>query len=99
MRAIPENKPVVLIQIDAHMDWRDEVNGEREGYSSPIKRASELKSVNSIFQIGLRGVGSGRQEEFEQAKAYGSNLISAYEVHDVGIQNILNRIPDGVNFY
>jgi len=26
-------------------------------------------------------------------------LISAYEVHDVGIQNILNRIPDGVNFY
>ena len=99
MRALPEGNPVVLIQIDAHMDWRDEVNGEKEGYSSPIRRASELNSIKSIFQIGLRGVGSGRQKEFEDAKAYGSNLISAYEVHDVGIKNILKKIPDGSNFY
>ena len=99
MRALPEGNPVVLIQIDAHMDWRDEVNGEKEGYSSPIRRASELKSIKSIFQIGLRGVGSGRQNEFEDAKAYGSNLISAYEVHDVGIKNILKKIPDDSNFY
>ena len=99
MRALPEGIPVILIQIDAHMDWRDEVNGEKEGYSSPIRRASELKSIKSIFQIGLRGVGSGRQKEFEDAKAYGSNLISAYEVHDVGIKNILKKIPDGSNFY
>ena len=99
MRALPEENPVVLIQIDAHMDWRDEVNGEKEGYSSPIRRASELKSIKSIFQIGLRGVGSGRQKEFEDAKAYGSNLISAYEVHDVGVKNILKKIPDDSNFY
>ena len=99
MRALPEESPVILIQIDAHMDWRDEVNGEKEGYSSPIKRASELKSIKSIFQIGLRGVGSGRQKEFEDAKAYGSTLISAYEVHDAGIKNILKKIPDGSNFY
>ena len=99
MRALPEGNPVVLIQVDAHMDWRDEVNGEKEGYSSPIRRASELKSIKSIFQIGLRGVGSGRQKEFEDAKAYGSNLISAYEVHDVGIKNILKKIPDDSNFY
>ena len=99
MRAIPDDKPVVLIQIDAHMDWRDEVNGEKEGYSSPIKRASELKSISSIYQIGLRGVGSGRQQEYDDANAYGANLISAYEVHDLGIKAILERIPDDVNFY
>ena len=99
MRALPEDKSITLIQIDAHMDWRNEVNGEKEGYSSPIKRASELKSISSIYQIGLRGVGSARQQEFDDAKAYGSNLISAYEVHEVGIKNILNKIPDGSNFY
>ena len=99
MRALPKNKPVVLIQIDAHMDWRDEVNGEKEGYSSPIKRASELNSVSAIYQIGLRGVGSGRQQEYDDANAYGSNLISAYEVHDIGIKAILEKIPDDVNFY
>jgi agmatinase len=81
------------------MDWRDEVNGEKEGYSSPIKRASELNSVSAIYQIGLRGVGSGRQQEYDDANAYGSNLISAYEVHDIGIQAILEKIPDDVNFY
>ena len=48
MRALPKNKSIILIQVDAHMDWRDEVNGEKEGYSSPIKRASELKSINSM---------------------------------------------------
>ena len=99
MRALPNDKPVVLIQIDAHMDWRDEVNGEKEGYSSPIKRASELNSVSAIYQIGLRGVGSGRQQEYDDANTYGSNLISAYEVHDVGIKAILERIPDDLNFY
>ena len=99
MRALPENKSIILIQVDAHMDWRDEVNGEKEGYSSPIKRASELKSINSIYQIGLRGVGSGRQQEFDEAKAYGSNLISAYEVHDIGVKEVLKKIPDGANYY
>ena len=99
MKALPEDNPVILIQIDAHMDWRNEVNGEKEGYSSPIKRASELKSISSIYQIGLRGVGSARQQEFKDAKAYGSNLISAYEVHEIGIKNILDKIPDGSNFY
>ena len=99
MRALPTDKPVVLIQVDAHMDWRDEVNGEKEGYSSPIKRASELNSVSSIYQIGLRGVGSGKQQEYDDAIAYGSNLISAYQVHELGIKAILERIPDDVNFY
>ncbi len=99
MRALPNGEPVVLIQIDAHMDWRDEVNGEKEGYSSPIKRASELSSISAIYQIGLRGVGSGRQQEYEDATNYGSNLISAYEVHNIGIKAILDKIPNDVNFY
>ena len=99
MRALPNGEPVVLIQIDAHMDWRDEVNGEKEGYSSPIKRASEFSSISAIYQIGLRGVGSGRQQEYEDATNYGSNLISAYEVHNIGIKAILDKIPNDVNFY
>ena len=99
MKALPKTKPITLIQIDAHMDWRDQVNGVKEGYSSPIKRASELDHINSIFQIGLRGVGSGRQEEVDDAMAYGSNIISAYEVHKKGIKNILEMIPSEGPFY
>jgi len=94
-RSLPKKSKITLVQIDAHMDWRDEVNGEKEGYSSGIRRASELDHIGEIFQIGLRGVGSGRQEEFESAKSYGAHLISAYEVHEFGVRNILERIPKG----
>ena len=94
-RGLPKKQKITLVQIDAHLDWRDEINGEKEGYSSGIRRASEMEHIGDIFQIGLRGVGSGRQEEFESAKNYGAHLISAYEVHKFGIDSVLEKIPEG----
>lgn len=91
--------PVTLVQIDAHIDWRDHVNGVREGYSSPIRRASEMDHVGDIFQIGIRAQGSARQEEVDAAMAYGADIITAYELHDAGAAAILKRIPDGGRYY
>ncbi len=90
---------ITLIQIDAHIDWREEINGEHNGYSSPIRRASELEWVGDIVQIGIRGVGSARTGEVEDAKAYGADIITAYEMHDMGMQAVLDRIPDGGPYY
>lgn len=90
---------ITLVQIDAHIDWREEINGEHNGYSSPIRRASELDWVGDIVQIGMRGVGSARAREVEDAKAYGADIITAYEMHDMGMQAVLDRIPDGGPFY
>ena len=99
MRALDLKEDVTLVHIDAHMDWRDEVNGAREGYSSPIRRASEMEHFNQIFQIGIRSQGSARTEEVEAALAYGAHIITAYEVHDSGMQSVLDRIPDGGTYY
>ena len=99
MRALPKQEKITLIQVDAHMDWRDEVSGVRDGYSSPMRRASEMDWIGDMFQIGLRGVGSARSEEVEDARAYGAHLISAYEMHEVGIDAVLDRIPAGGPFY
>ncbi|RUY16368.1 arginase family protein, partial [Mesorhizobium sp. M7A.F.Ca.CA.004.12.1.1] len=52
-----EHGPVWVLQIDAHIDWRDEVYGERHGYSSPMRRASEMPHVAGMVQVGLRSVG------------------------------------------
>lgn len=90
---------ITLIQVDAHIDWREEINGEHDGYSSPIRRASELDWVGDIVQIGIRGVGSARTGEVEFAKAYGADIITAYEMHDMGMQAVLDRIPDGGPYY
>ncbi len=99
LRAYDEAGPITLIHIDAHLDWRDEVNGVRDGLSSPIRRASEHSYVTGIVQIGLRAQGSGRPEDYQAARDYGAMLVTAYELHEVGMQAILDRIPDGGNYY
>jgi len=98
-RALEDAGPVHIIQIDAHLDWRDHLNGAKEGYSSPMRRASEMPHVDQLFQIGLRCQGSARTEDFESAKAYGAHLITAFELHDSGMDSVLAKIPDGGNYY
>lgn len=99
LQGFDEVGPITLVHIDAHLDWRQDVNGVGKGLSSPIRRASEMTHVAEIFQIGLRAQGSGRPEDYQAAKDYGAHLIPAYELHEVGIQAILDRIPDNSNYY
>lgn len=98
-RALDGEGPITLVQIDAHLDWRDNVNGVKEGYSSPIRRASEMAHIAEIFQLGIRGQGSARTEEVETARAYGANIITANEWQDIGTAALLKRIPDGGRYY
>ena len=98
-RAFEGRGPITLVHIDAHIDWRDEVNGAREGYSSPIRRASEMDHIGEIDQIGLRSQGSARAGEVEDALAYGAQIIPAFELNDVGMESVLERIPDGGDYY
>jgi len=99
LRAYEGRGPITLVHIDAHLDWRDEVNGVKDGYSSPIRRASEMEHIDGIVQIGIRAQGSARQEEVDAAMAYGAQIITAYELHDVGMDAVLERIPDGGRYY
>lgn len=99
MRALERDEKITLVHVDAHIDWRDEVNGVREGYSSPIRRASEMDWFGSIVQIGIRANGSAREEEVNDARAYGADIITAYEMHEIGMPAVLERIPDGGPYY
>ncbi len=98
-RALDNHGPVTLVHLDAHLDWRDEVNGAKEGYSSTIRRASEMNHIHDIFQLGIRGQGSARAEEVEAARRYGANIITSRELHREGIETILARIPDNGRYY
>ncbi|OCJ12001.1 agmatinase [Rhizobium sp. AC27/96] len=87
--------PVWVLQIDAHIDWRDELHGERYGYSSPMRRASEMQHVAGMVQVGLCGVGSARLTEVEDARRYGSHFVTARTVHAEGVEAALQHIPEG----
>lgn len=92
-------EPVHVVQVDAHLDWRDEVGGVRRGYSSPLRRASELPFVSGITQIGLRGTGSARAVEVRDALAYGARFFTAEQVHRDGMGPVLAHLSGKGPFY
>lgn len=98
-KAYEDQSPIHIVQIDAHIDWRDERNGVVEGLSSVMRRASEMPWVSGMTQIGIRTAGSARTEEFEAAVQYGATIIGARELHREGVQAALDKIPDGERYY
>lgn len=92
-------EPVHILHIDAHLDWREEVGGVRRGYSSPLQWASKIKAVSGMTQIGLRAIGSARAREVQAARAYGSQLFSAEDIHVRGMDPVLATIPEGRAVY
>jgi agmatinase len=97
-RAYEGRGPLTLVQIDAHLDFRDEVDGVADGYSSPIRRASEMPWIERIVQIGMRGTGSARAAEVREADARGNMIVRASEVHSEGVDRLLDRVPRGGSF-
>ena len=91
--------PMTVVQIDAHIDWRDEVQGERWGLSSSMRRSSELAHIGEMVQVGRRGVGSARPADLAAAEARGVHFFGAHEVHRHGIQQVLDRVPAGGNVF
>ncbi len=85
LRAYAGRGPLTVVQIDAHLDFRDEVAGVRDGYSSPMRRAAEMEHVERIVQVGLRGVGSARTTDVADARAAGNTLVTARELRERGV--------------
>jgi agmatinase len=93
LRAFADRGPLVVVQVDAHLDYRDEVDGVREGYSSPMRRASEMGHVARIVHVGLRGVGSARASDVDDSRAAGNLLVTSRELGDRGVPWLLDRLP------
>ena len=92
-------QPVHILHVDAHLDWREDVGGIRRGYSNPLQWASKLAAVSGMTQIGMRGIGSARRQEVEAARAYGSKLFTAEQIHQHGVEPVLATIPEGRAVY
>lgn len=93
LRAYADHGPIWILQVDAHLDFRHEVDGVRDGYSSPMRRASELSHVAGIVQVGLRGVGSARSSDVADARSRGNHLLTARELHERGVPWVVEHLP------
>lgn len=56
VRGLAEKGPFDILQIDAHLDFTDDVMGSVHTSSSPLRRAAETDHVERIIQVGLRGL-------------------------------------------
>ena len=87
--------PLHVLQIDAHIDWRDEVGGERWGLSSVMRRASEMEHVAGMVQVGQRGLGSARSADLDAALGWGAVMVPAREVAREGVGRAVEALPEG----
>jgi agmatinase len=88
-------REIVILQVDAHVDWREEVQGERWGLSSTMRRASEMGGVRGIVQVGQRGIGSARMADVADAEGWGVQFVSGREVQRAGVARAVEAIPAG----
>ncbi len=88
-------KQYTILQIDAHIDWRDSHMGESLGLSSTMRRASEMNHIERIVQVGARGIGSGHPQDQQDALDWGVQFVTAYDLHQNGVESALQFIqPD-----
>jgi agmatinase len=99
LRGFEGRGPLSVLQIDAHIDYRDEVQGVREGYSSPMRRAAEMPWVKRIVHCGIRGVGSARPDDVRDTLARGNLIFTSKQVHQHGIERILDEFPAEETYY
>lgn len=76
---------LIVIQLDAHADLRDEYLGEKLSHSTVMRRIIEKVGVANLIQLGIR---SGTKEEFNFARQIGS----LYSINNKELDKIKNKI-------
>lgn len=90
---------ICVVHIDAHLDWTDHVGPQYYGNGSPMRRLSEMDHIGPMIQIGMRGLGSSKRADFEDAEKYGSIVVPAKEVHRTGMQEVLKKVPKAEKYF
>jgi agmatinase len=98
LRAYSDLNDLCIVHMGAQLHWRDQVSGIRESLHSGMRRVSELPWIASMIQVGLRGPGAANQQEVEDARAFGSQVIRADEIHG-RVDSVLRRVPHAKAYF
>jgi len=55
--------------------------------------------VTGLTQIGIRNVSSTAREGYEDARKFGSDILSVRHFRKMGVAAVLERIPEGKRYY
>jgi agmatinase len=81
-----------VVQLDAHLDFSDAVQGVRLNSSTSLRRVGELYFVGPMAVIGLRGLRTDTAA-FAAARVRGNALISREALRRDGPEAVVARLP------
>ena len=86
--AVAERQPdLVLVQLDAHADLRDEWLGSRHSHACAMRRCLEVLPSQTLLQLSIR---SGTREEFEELQRTG-RLMADVAALEAALQPLQGR--------
>ncbi len=92
VKAVAERYPdLVVVQIDAHLDYRDEYDGSRFNHANALRRFVDEVGADDVAIIGVRSM---EREEREAAERDGvlQHCYTSFMVHERGIEAILDEV-------
>lgn len=70
-RGLDQSGPFHVIQLDAHLDWTDQLGGNRLFNGHPMRYMSQLPYVDRMAHLGIHGIGSSKRSDFQDARPMG----------------------------
>ena len=95
--AVKTHGPLALVHFDAHGDVWNAYFGDKDTHGTPFARAVEedLLDLDHSIQVGLRG-STYDKEDIQTSRDLGFQVITGFELHDMGIQKALEVIHERV---
>jgi len=94
LRAVAKvHGPVALIHFDSHTDTVDSYFGKKYNHGTPFARAVEegLIDTRHSIQLGMRATFYSK-EDIQQSRDLGFELLTSFEIHEIGIDTVIERI-------
>ena len=90
--------PFGIVHIDAHMDWVGAPD-RPFGHETPMRRASEMKHVQGMAQLGIRSFVYTSREDYQDALDYGSVVLTPRKMRELGTAGVIAQIPKCERYY
>jgi agmatinase len=88
---ISEFKDISVLVFDAHLDFRNEYEGEKNSHACAIRRMSEIVKPDRIIPLGIRSMCKG---ELADAECVNMCFITAEDVSTQSFEAILDTIDE-----
>jgi len=93
LKMVEKYPDLVVLQLDAHTDYREEYLGESLNHATTMRRVADFMAPDRLFRLGVR---AGTRDEFVKS---GIELPLGHEGGVLDIERVLKSIPKQAPLY